>query len=202
MRMTSYVHVLIVTIQSHEVVDVQWHLVSRGFMDGYTRWTRDGEEEVMDEDTQGYEMPNPDQCHLDVESNIGAEVSSYRRNTGKPKRPLENQDVNADDDDLDMPDFAATIVDFEGPDKDIIGYKDLPTIDANSKKELYPRCKKKYSRLSATLALLGFKAANSLSNKGFTEMLGLFKEILLEDNVLPRSTNEAKKIVCPLELEV
>ena len=33
-------------------------------------------------------------------------------------------------------------------------------------------------------------------------MLGLFKEILLEDNVLPRSTNVAKKIVCPLELEV
>ena len=33
-------------------------------------------------------------------------------------------------------------------------------------------------------------------------MLGLFKEIHLEDNVLPRSTNEAKKIVFPLELEV
>ena len=84
----------------------------------------------------------------------------------------------------------------------MIGYKDLPTIDAGSKKELYPGCKKKYSRLSATLALLRFKAANDLSNKGFIEMLGLFKEILPEDNVLPRSTNEAKKIVCPLELEV
>ena len=37
-------------------------------MDGYTRWTRHGEEEVMDEDTQGSEMPNPDQCHMDVET--------------------------------------------------------------------------------------------------------------------------------------
>jgi hypothetical protein len=46
--------------------------------------------------------------------------------------------------------------------------------------------------LSATLALLRFKAANSLSNNGFTELLGLFKEILPEDNVLPTSTNEAK----------
>ena len=82
------------------------------------------------------------------------------------------------------------------------GYKDLPTIDAYSKKELYPSCKKKYTKLSATLVLLRFKAANGLSNKGFTEMLGLFKEILPEDNVLPRSTNEAKKIVCPLEPEV
>ena len=84
----------------------------------------------------------------------------------------------------------------------MIGYKDLPTIDADSKKELYPGCKKKYSKLSATLTLLRFKAANGLSNKGFTEMLGLLKETLPEDSVLPRSTNEAKKIVCPLELEV
>ena len=76
----------------------------------------------------------------------------------------------------------------------MIGYKDLPTIDADSKKEFYPGCKNKYSKLSVTLVLLRFKAANSLSNKGFTEMLGLFKEILPEDNVLPRSTKEAKKL--------
>ena len=95
--------------------DVQMHLVSRGFMDGYTRWTRHGEEEVMDEDIQGSEMPNPDQCHMDVESNIRAEASSYQWNTGKPKRPLENQDIDVDDDDLDMPDFAAMIADFKGP---------------------------------------------------------------------------------------
>ena len=59
-------------------------------------------------------MPDPDQCHMDVESNIGAEESSYQWNTGKPKHPLENQDVGVDDDDLDMPDFAAMIEDFEG----------------------------------------------------------------------------------------
>ncbi len=39
--------------ESHEVADVQMHLVSRGFMDGYTRWTRHGEEEVMDQATNG-----------------------------------------------------------------------------------------------------------------------------------------------------
>ena len=49
------------------------------------------------------------------ESIIRAEASSYQWNTGKPKCPLENQDVDAGDDDLDMPDFAAMIVDFEGP---------------------------------------------------------------------------------------
>ena len=64
--------------ESHEVTDVQMHLVSREFMDGYTCWTRHGEEEVMDEETQGSEMPNPDQCHMDIESNIRAEASSYQ----------------------------------------------------------------------------------------------------------------------------
>ena len=60
--------------ESHKFVDVQLHLVSRGFMDGCTRWTRHGEEEVMDEDTQGCEMPNPDQCCMDIESNRGRGV--------------------------------------------------------------------------------------------------------------------------------
>ena len=93
-----------------------------------------------------------------------------------------------------MPDFAAMIVDFEGPEKDMIGYKDLPTIDADSKKELYPCCKKKYSRLSATLALLRFKAANGLSNKGVTNMLGLFKEILPEDKCSPEARMKRRKL--------
>ena len=52
-----------------------------------------------------------------------------------------NQDVHAYDDDLDMPDFAAMIADFKGPKKGMIGYKDLPTIGVDSKKELYPCCK-------------------------------------------------------------
>ncbi|KAE8818708.1 transposon protein, putative, CACTA, En/Spm sub-class [Hordeum vulgare] len=148
-------------------------------------------------------MPNPGQSHMDVESNIRAEASSYHWNTVKSKTPLKNQDGDADDvDDLDMRVFAATIADFKGLVKYMIGYKDLPTIDADSKKYMYPGCKKKYSKLSATLALLRFRAANGLSNKGFTDLLGLVKEIILEDNVLPKSTNKEKKIVCPLEIVV
>ena len=68
------------------------------------------------------------------------------------------------------------IADFKGPKKDMIGYKDLPTIDADSKKELYPGCKKKYSKLSDTLVILRFKAPNGLSYKGFTELLDFSKE--------------------------
>ena len=34
------------------------------------------------------------------------------------------------------------IADFKGPKKDMIGYKVMPTIVADSKKELYLGCKK------------------------------------------------------------
>ena len=37
--------------ESREVADVEWHLLSQRFMDGYTRWTTHGEEQVMDEYT-------------------------------------------------------------------------------------------------------------------------------------------------------
>ncbi|KAE8789353.1 hypothetical protein D1007_36447 [Hordeum vulgare] len=144
-------------------------------------------------------MPNPGQTHMDVESNIRAEASSYQWNTGKPKNLVENQDGDADNvNDLDMLDFVAMIADFKGRQKDMVGYKDIPTIDAVSKKYLYPGCKKKYSKLSATLAFLGFRAANGLSNKGFRELFGILKEIIPEDNLLPKSTKKAKKNCLPI----
>ena len=41
-----------------------------------------------------------------------------------------------------------------------------------------------------------------LSDKGFEKLLKIIKKMLPRDNVLPPSTYEAKKVVCPLGLEV
>lgn len=140
-------------------------------------------------------VPNPNQSRMDVEFNLGAQMSSYTQKTGMPKSPKKNQECQADGTDLDdMPHFAATIADFEGQEADIDEYKKLPTIDAPSKEVLYPCCQKKYSKLSVTLALLIFKEQSGLSNKTFTVLLSLFKDILLEDNVLLKSTNERRKL--------
>jgi hypothetical protein len=46
------------------------------------------------------------------------------------------------------------------------------------------------------------KASNSWSDKGFNESLQFLNDLLPKPNVLPRSTYQAKKIVCPLGLEV
>ncbi|KAL2923426.1 Zinc metalloproteinase-disintegrin-like HV1 [Bienertia sinuspersici] len=63
---------------------------------------------------------------------------------------------------------------------------------SDSEKPLYPGCKK-YSRLKAILKLYNLKAANGLSDKGFGDFLELFKDMLPEENVLPKRTYEAKK---------
>lgn len=56
----------------------------------------------------------------------------------------------------------------------------------------------KYTRLSATIRLINLKAINGWTDKGFTELLELFKDMLLEGNTLPSRTYDAKKILCPM----
>ena len=57
-------------------------------------------------------------------------------------------------------------------------------------------------KLGSTLELLQWKAQNGTSDKGFENLLKIFKIMLTKDNELPSSTYEAKKVVCPLGLEM
>ncbi|CAH9133258.1 unnamed protein product [Cuscuta epithymum] len=75
------------------------------------------------------------------------------------------------------------------------------SIQRDAEKPLYEGCSK-YTRLSAVLKLFNLKAANGLSDKGFTELLKLLKDMLPMGNELPDSTYQAKKILCPMGLEV
>jgi hypothetical protein len=50
--------------------------------------------------------------------------------------------------------------------------------------------------------LLKWKAQEGLSDSGFEKLLKMMKNMLPKNNKLPTSTYEAKKIVCPLGLEV
>ena len=50
--------------------------------------------------------------------------------------------------------------------------------------------------------MLQWKAENGVSDKGFEKLLNIIKKILPGDSVLPSSTYESKKVVCPLGLEV
>jgi hypothetical protein len=52
------------------------------------------------------------------------------------------------------------------------------------------------------LELLRWKAENSLTDSGFNKLLIMMKKLLPRDNELPASTYEAKKLICPLVLDV
>ena len=51
------------------------------------------------------------------------------------------------------------------------------------------------------LALVNLKARFGWSDKSLTELLVLLKNMLHNDNKLPNSHYEAKKILCPVGLE-
>jgi hypothetical protein len=50
--------------------------------------------------------------------------------------------------------------------------------------------------------LLQWNAETGLSDKGFEKLLKIMRKKLPKDNELSNSTYEAKKVLCPLGLEV
>ena len=56
--------------------------------------------------------------------------------------------------------------------------------------------------MGTTLEMLKWKATNGVTDKGFEQLLGIVKNMLSEGNKLPSTIYEAKKVVCPLGLEV
>jgi hypothetical protein len=70
------------------------------------------------------------------------------------------------------------------------------------KKLLYPSTKDRQKKLGTTLELLQWKAENGISDKAFGKLLKIQKKMLLKLNELPTTTYEAKKIICPLGLQI
>ena len=70
------------------------------------------------------------------------------------------------------------------------------------KKLLYPSAEDGQKKLGKTLELLQWKAENGISDKAFGKLLKIQKKMLPKPNELPTTTYEAKKIVCPLGLQI
>src|ERR1044072_3048898 len=76
--------------------------------------------------------------------------------------------------------------------------KMFETLKSDAEKPLYNGCSK-FTRLSAVLKLFNLKASNGWTDKSFTDLLILLKDMLPEDNiVLPSRTYEAKQMMCSI----
>ncbi|KAK1631148.1 hypothetical protein QYE76_005463 [Lolium multiflorum] len=166
------------------------HLLREGFMPSYYCWTKHGERGVMmedneeeEEDDDGY--PNFPEYDDTAEGNEDNEVEDQ-----------EAPDEPADDD------LGRAIADARREcetEKERLAF-DKMIEDHN--KLLYPTCEDGHKKLGSTLELLQWKAENGVTDSGFGKLLTIIKRKLPRGNELPASTYEAKKIVCPLGLDV
>jgi len=74
------------------------------------------------------------------------------------------------------------------------------SMSSDAETPLYPGSTN-FTRLSVVLRLMNLKAINGWTDKSFTELLQLLKDMLLEENTQPNRNYEAKKILCPMGME-
>lgn len=72
----------------------------------------------------------------------------------------------------------------------------------DSEKPLFLGYKLEYTRFLSVLELLKLKANNDWSDKSFISLLGIPADILSEENVLPRTTYQTKKVFCLLGMKL
>ena len=74
-------------------------------------------------------------------------------------------------------------------------------LQSDSKKPLYMGCKNSLTMLSAVLSLVSVKDRYGWSDKSFISLLQLVHDLLPEENTLPNSYYQAKKILCLMGME-
>src|SRR3954467_5861511 len=160
------------------------HLLYKGFMPHYNVWTKHGEIGVTMEDDEEEEY---DDNYVPPEYGDAA--------TGEAEDQEEPDDVPDDA-------LRRVIIDARRQCKSEKEKLKFDRMLEDHKKGLYPNCEDGNTKLGTVLELLQCKAENVVPDKGFEKLLKILKKKLPKDNELPDSTYAAKKVVCPLELEV
>ncbi|KAJ9552408.1 hypothetical protein OSB04_016453 [Centaurea solstitialis] len=109
-----------------------------------------------------------------------------------------NDHFELDNDSRDNSDEMLHDVEDDIADKD---YNKFEQLFIDSEKSFYVGCSK-FTKLSAVLKLFNLKANNGWSDKSFTSLLEILHEMLPEDNELPVSLYQAKKLMCLMGLEI
>src|ERR1044071_6823939 len=160
------------------------HLLYKGFMPHHNVWTKHGEIGVMMEDNEEEEY---DDNYVPPEYGDAAK--------GEAEDQEEPDDVPDDD-------LRWVIVDARTQCESEKEKLKFDRMLEDHKKGLYPNCEEGITKLGTVLEMLKWKADNAVPNKGFEQVLKIFKKNLPKDNELPDTTCATKKVICPLGLEV
>src|SRR3989337_898797 len=177
---------------SSKVIHV--HLFTSGFMSGYNCWTKHGERRVLMEENEEEEDDDsyPGHGFPECDGTI----------MGEDVEPVMGEEAEEEASDEPADDLGRAIADAK---RNCASEKEklkLQRMLEDYKKLLYPNCEDDKKKMGTTLELLQWKAENGVTDKGFEKLLKMLKKMLPKDNELPDSTYKAKKVVCPLGLEV
>ena len=75
------------------------------------------------------------------------------------------------------------------------------TLQNDSKKPLYSGCKNLLTLLSMMLGLVNVKTKYGWSDTSFSSLLQVVHDMLPEENTLPKSYYQEKKLLCPMGME-
>ncbi|XP_076886636.1 uncharacterized protein LOC143536558 [Bidens hawaiensis] len=169
-----------------DITEIEAHLFENGFMPRYDCWSRHGESlaAFSTSSTANDTTYNDDASSLN---------STYNNDSSN----LDENDnhLNGPDDNLNemLHDMETNMGDAE--------IENLQHLFEDAEKPLYTGSR--LNKLDAVLNLSNLKSKNKWSDKSFTKLLVfLHDRMLLEDNELPISTYRAKKLMCPMGLEV
>ncbi|KAK1610700.1 hypothetical protein QYE76_034373 [Lolium multiflorum] len=171
--------------------DIKSHLLRFGFMSSYNIWTKHGEEGVMMED--GDEEEDNDEKYRSMFSECF--------DTAMDDNKEEGCEEQASDDPVDD-DLRRAISDARrdcDTDKERLQFDKMLE---DHHKLLYPGCEDGRRKLGSILELLKWKAEVGVTDSGFEKLMIILKKLFPRNNELPVSTYEAKKLVCPLGLDV
>ena len=157
---------------------IRAHLLRRGFMPAYNRWTEHGEDEIVQDEAD----------------NISTSVQDTFVDT--------HQHTFVDNHEDDEDDLEQMLHDGEVETTSEREFQKFQRMVEDSTTPLYPCCKEEHKKLNVVLTLLQLKASNGWSDKSFTELLDYIGDLLPTGNVLPYTTYQAKQVICPLGLEV
>ena len=101
---------------------------------------------------------------------------------------------------FDMSDHLEEMLNEMGPSVIEEAVEGFESLVSDAGKFLYPGSK--HTRLSAVLKLFTLKAKHGWTNISFTKLLELLVELLPEGNTLPVKHYDAKKVLCPIGMEV